>query len=281
MHRKTLAGIHKGSGADDQSWEVFHENSKTSRYGGMPPDGVIVANMARLWESLPFDRYQAVELSSSFTPLGLSLEEAITARETARGMTHCRLTLENVGTIFHHAYGITRDERQRGFPRAFRTVPSGGSLYPLELFFHTGGVEGLSTGIYHYNAIRHNLRFLQPGDKSAEIAKGLVQQNLTADAAMIIFITAMFERSVFKYGDRGYRYVLLEAGHVAQNINLVATALGLGCVNIGGYFDRQIDDLLGLDGLTHSTVYIAAIGGRSGTPPQSQQKSSSNGHHQF
>ena len=77
---------------------------------------------------------------------------------------------------------------------------------------------------------------------------------------MIVFITAVFERSVFKYGDRGYRFVLLEAGHVAQNINLAVTALGLGCVNIGGFFDRDIDEFLGIDGLTHSSVYLMAIG---------------------
>jgi SagB-type dehydrogenase family enzyme len=77
---------------------------------------------------------------------------------------------------------------------------------------------------------------------------------------MLIFVTAMFKRSTFKYGNRGYRFALLEAGHVAQNINLVTTGLGLGSVNICGYFDRQVDDLLDLDGVTHSTIYIIAIG---------------------
>jgi SagB-type dehydrogenase family enzyme len=77
---------------------------------------------------------------------------------------------------------------------------------------------------------------------------------------MMLFITAQFERSLFKYRDRGYRFILLEAGHVAQNMNLAATALGLGSVDIGGYFDRQADELLGLDGLTHSTIYMVGIG---------------------
>jgi SagB-type dehydrogenase family enzyme len=77
---------------------------------------------------------------------------------------------------------------------------------------------------------------------------------------MVIFITSVFERSVFKYGDRGYRFIFLEAGHVAQNINLVAYGLGLASVNIGGFLDRRVDDFLGLDGLTHSTIYMIAIG---------------------
>jgi SagB-type dehydrogenase family enzyme len=70
----------------------------------------------------------------------------------------------------------------------------------------------------------------------------------------------MFERSTFKYGERGYRFVLLEAGHVAQNLSLTACALGMGCVNIGGFFDRKVDELLELDGLHQSTIYMAGVG---------------------
>jgi len=94
----------------------------------------------------------------------------------------------------------------------------------------------------------------------------LVQKNLAYDSSVLFFITALFERATFKYGDRGYRFVLLEAGHVAQNINLASGGLRLGCMNIGGFFDRQIDDLLGLDGVTHSTVYLVAVGGKEGEP---------------
>jgi SagB-type dehydrogenase family enzyme len=90
----------------------------------------------------------------------------------------------------------------------------------------------------------------------------VVQNTIPQAASLTIFITALFERTVFKYGERGYRFILLEAGHVAQNINLVAAALGLGCLNIGGFFDREIDDFLSLDGITHSTIYMIAIGKR-------------------
>ena len=79
---------------------------------------------------------------------------------------------------------------------------------------------------------------------------------------MLIFIVAIFGRSTFKYNDRGYRFVLIEAGHVGQNLSLAAASLGLGCVNIGGYFDREIDNYLGLDGIEQSAVYLAAIGNK-------------------
>ena len=75
-----------------------------------------------------------------------------------------------------------------------------------------------------------------------------------------LFVTAEFARSTFKYGERGYRFVLLEAGHLAQNVNLAAAGLGLGCLDVGGYYDRQVDEWLGLDGVTHSTVYLLALG---------------------
>jgi SagB-type dehydrogenase family enzyme len=114
-----------------------------------------------------------------------------------------------------------------------------------------------------------SLRRLQEGNLSRQIADGLVgfQSNLAFDTSLILFLTAVFERSTFKYGARGYRFVLLEAGHVAQNINLVATALGMGCVNLGGYYDRRIDDLLNLDGVTHSTVYMIALGEKDADQP--------------
>lgn len=101
---------------------------------------------------------------------------------------------------------------------------------------------------------------MKPGDATQRLSEYLAQTNIAFETSAIFFITALFDCSIFKYGDRGYRFVLLEAGHVAQNINLVATALELGCGNVGGFFDRQIDDWLGLDGVTHSTLYLVGIG---------------------
>jgi SagB-type dehydrogenase family enzyme len=121
-------------------------------------------------------------------------------------------------------------------------------------------VEGLPAGLYHYNALRHRIYRLREGDYSFDISNGLIQRNLAVDASLIVFVTAMFERSVFKYGDRGYRFVLIEAGHLAQNLTLAAMGLGFGALNIGGYVDRAIDEFLELDGINHSTVYMMAVG---------------------
>ncbi|MDH3504712.1 MAG: SagB/ThcOx family dehydrogenase [Nitrospirota bacterium] len=252
-------------GNEEQLWELFHENSKVSRYTQTPSKEEVRSRMRKFHESLPFEGYPRVDLPHSFTPLSLPLEQAITTRTSARNFSPRELTLEHIATLFFYAYGVTRKNTNTAFPRPFRVIPSGGALYPLEMFFHTASLKGHSSGIYHYNAAEHCLRHLQNGDDTQRISLALVQPELAQGTSLIIFLTAIFERSIFKYGERGYRFILLEAGHVAQNLNLVANALGLGCVNIGGYRDREIDEYLELDGITHSTIYMIAIGGKTDT----------------
>jgi SagB-type dehydrogenase family enzyme len=194
------------------------------------------------------------------SPLKFPLDDILATRVSVRNFDPCSLSLENLATLLHYAYGVTRDNQGTLFPRPLRIVPSGGALYPLEIFFHTIHVTGLDVGLYHYNPAMNNLRLLCNEDSTHKIADAMVYPNLAVNASVIFFITAIFDRSVFKYGNRVYRFILLEGGHVAQNVNLVANALGLGSVNIGGYFDREIDDLLGLDGITQSTIYMGALG---------------------
>jgi SagB-type dehydrogenase family enzyme len=251
------------SGGDSELlWETFHENSKTSRFDIFPSNDAVVAEMRAMNCSLSFDSFPMVALPADPGLALGGLEDAIFKRVTAREMRRCPVTLNQLAMVLRCAYGVTRDNEGTAFPRPFRTIPSGGGLYPLEIFFHTQVVDGLPGGLYHYNASEHHVRLVQAGDLTGAIGGALVQPGLAATASVILFITAMFERTTFKYRDRGYRFVLLEAGHLGQNVNLVAGALGLGVVNIGGFFDRDIDRLLRLDGVTHSTVYMSAIGER-------------------
>ena len=253
--------------ANGAVWELFHESSKTSRHDDFPPNEVISRRMDRMLQSLGFEQYPKIALTTTRTPLELGLAEAIVSRVTSRALEPCSISLEQLSTLLHYAYGITRDNRDTHFPRPFRTVPSGGALYPLELFVHSTHVDALEAGLYHYDPTENCLRFLRYGDDSRRIGEALVQRNLAVDTALIVFITAVFERSVFKDGDRGYRFALLEAGHVTQNLNLTAHGLGFGCVNIGGYDDRRIDDLLGLDGVSHSTIYLVGCGRPNANAP--------------
>lgn len=249
---------------DDPAWELFHEACKTGSYDDFPPQEMLLERMRRMEESLDFDMYPAIPLPEQRAPLSMGLSEAVLTRVSARGMRPERLSLEQLATLLHHAYGVTRDNEGTGFPRPFRAAPSGGALYPLELFLHSRCLEGAPPGLYHYNPTRNELRRVLDEDQTSRIADTFIpfQSHLALDASVLVFLTAMFERSTFKYSTRGYRFVLLEAGHVAQNLNLVANGLGLASLNVGGYFDRRLDDFLGLDGLTHSAIYMVAIGGR-------------------
>ncbi len=251
-------------GNADHTWELFHENSKVGRHNQGLSDEEVRARIRELHDSLPFEGYPAVGLPASRTRLGLSLEEAITSRVSTRNLSPQQISLQDLAALLHYSYGVTRDNKDNNYPRPFRAVPSGGALYPLEIFFHSAHIEGLAPGLYHYSPAQNKLRLLQQNDQTARIAEMAVYREPILGSSLLVFITAMFERSIFKYGDRGYRFVLLEAGHAAQNLNLVSNALGLGSLNIGGFFDREMDDFLGLDGITHSTIYMVAIGKKNG-----------------
>jgi SagB-type dehydrogenase family enzyme len=248
------------SKSDNETWELFHENSKTGKLDDFLPQESIRARMNALLESLPYNLYPEIPLPTPPAALSRPIGEVLLSRVTARTLKRVPLGLEQIGAILHYSYGLTRDNKDTVFPRPFRVVPSGGALYPLEIFLHSSNGNELEAGLYHYDPLRNSLRLLVDGDMSRKISEAMVQREVAMDISMTVFITAMFERSTFKYGNRGYRFVFLEAGHVAQNMNLTATALGLGCVNIGGFFDADIDALLGLDGLTHSTIYMQGIG---------------------
>ncbi|MBL8290915.1 MAG: SagB/ThcOx family dehydrogenase [Bryobacterales bacterium] len=259
MNRFVWESARLAPGEPDQVWETFHENSKLSRMAEGTASDEVSRRMTTMYEALPFEAFPAVPLPER-APLSASLDVAMNARVSARKLEAQPVSLDKVAALLHAAYGITRDNKGTPFPRGFRTIPSAGALYPLEIYLHSTRVDGLKSGIYHFNPAENNLRYLQEGDFSRQIAEAMVQPEMPFSSSIIFFFTALFERVVFKYGERGYRFTLLEAGHAAQNLNLAAQALGMGTLNVGGYFDRPIDRLLGLDGVTHSTVYMVCAG---------------------
>lgn len=246
-------------------WEQFHENSKLGRFSTGPSDRVIENAMVGLYESLPCNGFPTVLLPKRLPPLTMPVGKAMQSRVTTREMSPHSLRVDQVAALLHYGYGVTRDKRNSGLSRALRMVPSAGALYPMELFVQIRNVQSLPSGLFHYNPLKHQLRWLRDGIHNDEIARCFVPQTIPRHTSIVIFLTALFERSTFKYGNRGYRFTLLEAGHIAQNINLASSALKLGCINIGGFYDREIDHFLQLDGISHSTVYVLAVGMRGRT----------------
>jgi SagB-type dehydrogenase family enzyme len=207
-----------------------------------------------------------VELPIPALP-GMSLASAIAARTSCRQFRSEPIPLAQLGDLLHAAYGVLGTIDLWG-EFCERPVPSGGGLYPLELYVLTQRVDGLPGGAYHYVPIMHVLEVVRsdqlPSLLTAEMFLG---QPYLSDAAAVLVLTAVVERSLWKYEDRGYRYVLLEAGHVAQNLNLCATALGLGCLNLGGFLDEDVAALLRLDDDDEVALYGVAVG-----PPRSDSR---------
>ncbi len=170
------------------------------------------------------------------------------------------MSLEQLSALLEAGYGVTG--HGPGDVR-LRSVPSGGALYPLDLYVAAPAVSGLEERLHHFDPLRSCLEVLGRADRS-QLGALTPYPELVATASAVVFVTATFWRSRFKYGQRGYRFALLESGHVAQNVLLTATALGLASVPLGGFFDRQVNELLGVDGLHEAALYVIPVGHADG-----------------
>lgn len=257
-----LLGIAKET---DDVWELFHENSKNVRAlleNNLRSAADIQREMQKLHEELPYSTYTATPLPAS-GPLHTSLGNAINERETTRNLSPRAIQLAELSALLHHAYGMLRDSSSLSYPPRARAVASAGALYPLELYLHAADVVSLNEGLYHYSPKGNCLQYLKPL-RQGHVCDATLYPDLVSRASLTVFVTALFERSTWKYGARGYRYALLEAGAVAHAMSLAATALGLGSLNVGGFVDSEVDDLLELDGVSHSTLHLLCFGG----PPE-------------
>ncbi len=182
----------------------------------------------------------------------VSVEEAFLNRRSVREYDNVPLTLAEVAQLLWAAQGITSEW-------GGRTAPSAGALYPLETYVVVGNVEGLGTGVYKYKPERHELVKVRDGDVRAELGDASLHQVWLSDAAIDIIIAAVYERTTIKYGDRGVRYVHMEAGHAAQNICLQAIALNLGLVTVGAFYDDQLKDILTMPD-NEAPLYVIPVG---------------------
>lgn len=163
----------------------------------------------------------------------LTVAAAIRSRRSIRDFIPGSVTLEEISQILWAAQGITA-------PAGYRAAPSAGALYPLEVQLIAGNVQSLPAGIYRYHPREHALGVGPAGDRRVAIARAALSQRWIADAAAILVIAAVEERTTVKYGRRGIRYVHIETGHAAQNVYLQAGALGLGATIVGAFDDDDM-----------------------------------------
>ncbi|MEE4175978.1 MAG: SagB/ThcOx family dehydrogenase [Bacteroides sp.] len=193
-----------------------------------------------------------IPLPEPLTDGTVSIEKALSQRRSIRSYVNQPLNLEEVSQLLWAAQGINNE-------RGFRTAPSAGATFPLELFVMVNNVKGLSKGIYHYKVGDHQLELIDQRELENELARAALSQSMISKAGIVIIFAAIYERTTNRYGERGIRYIHNEVGHVGQNIHLQAAALNLGTVVIGAYRDEEAEALLKL-GEEYRVLYFMPVG---------------------
>jgi SagB-type dehydrogenase family enzyme len=231
----------------------YHEWSKpgrSSEFGPLPDWGTQPAR----YKTYPQAPRVSLPKADGYTQM--SLEAAITARRSVRGYGEMSLSPADLGHLLSAAQGITEPRGE------LRAAPSAGALYPIEVYPVVHRVADLEPGVYHYAVEVHELELLEQGDLRASLSSAALGQGFLGQANVCFVLSAIFQRIRWKYRERTYRYVLLEAGHIAQNLCLAATAMGMGSCPVGAFFDDDLNALVGLDGRDEAALYIVAVGVR-------------------
>ena len=196
---------------------------------------------------------------------------ALLARRTHREFSGKAVPVDAISTLLYYTWGVTGHVQTRMFGRLpHKTSPSGGARHPGEVYLVALDVDGLAPGIYYYNGHRHHLHLIRRGRFRRELLGYSVGQRHVAGASAVFLMTASFPRSMWKYkSPRAYRVVTLDAGHLAQTFCLVAAWLGLAPFTTAALRDTDIEDALGLDGISESVLYLVGVGAPaiSGTSP--------------
>lgn len=170
----------------------------------------------------------------------LSVEATLLRRRSVREYKKAPLELSEISQLLWAAQGVSS-------ARGYKTAPSAGALYPLELYMVASNVNGLEQGVYKYRPDRHELKRIIKGERQKKLYKAALAQECVKDAAAVFVITAVYKRTTGKYGERGVRYVHMEVGHAAQNIYLQAASLGLGTVVVGAFSDDRVKQAIGAE----------------------------------
>ena len=187
---------------------------------------------------------------------GEGLWGVLQTRRTRRTYKPEPLTLMQLSQLLWAGNGKTKEGRET----FLRAAPSAGALYPIEMYVMANNVEGLEKGIYHFDVENASLSFILPGDFGEAAARAALDQPMLAKSGAVIFMTAVVERTRWKYDQRAYRYIYLDAGHIGQNLCLAAQGLGLGACEIGAFYDDELNAILKVDGVEETVVYAITVG---------------------
>ena len=213
------------------------------------------------WEKKPetyksYPTCKTVQLPSHLREETALFSEVLQVRKSIRSFSNQPLSKVDLAFLLWASTGIQR--REHGYD--FRTTPSAGALYPIETYIAANNVEDVQEGIYHYNIKDHSLEEIKTGNFGGPLAHAALDQSMCATAPAVFIWTAIFNRSKWKYSQRAYRYVYLDAGHIAQNLALAAASITCGSCQVGAFFDDEINSIVDISGKEESAIYLSVVG---------------------
>ncbi len=208
----------------------------------------------------PFKTYPdaraVIPLDTDLPKGGDTLWTLLAQRRSRRDFSGDSISHHTLSALLWATQGVTA----RVGEYLLRTAPSAGALYPIETYLCLNGVENLAAGIYHLNVPAWSLEFIHEGDFTDQLSRAALDQPMVAQAAAIFIWTAIPGRTVSKYGQRGYRYLYLDAAHIAAHLYLAAEALNLGCCAIAALYDNEVNQIIEVSGSEETILYMAAVG---------------------
>ena len=232
----------------------YQESTKYSR-DSMKVFSAEVFERAEQYKQYP-DAAQVLLRPLNKPAAGADFWDILTRRRSQRDFTNAVLPLDDLALLISATQGLTGEESQN----MFRAAPSAGALYPVETYVLVNRVETINPGIYHLNIPRQYLELVRPGNFSRALTSAALGQEMAGQSAAAFIWTAIPGRSKWKYHERAYRYIYMDAGHIGQNFCLAATALGLGSCTIGAFFDSEVNDIIGIDGEDETAIYLGVVG---------------------
>lgn len=240
--------------------KIFHQASKVKK-GENQPKIIPFENWPREWKEIEFKQYPRFEriiLPKSDLPK-VDLQKAIIERCSQRDFSEKPVRKEDLARLLFWSAGLIKNQ-ENNLHKSRRPYPSAGARYPLEVYLAVlAGSEEIKAGLYHYNLVEHCLENLLEGGFREELMAAIGQE-MIGKTPLILMISTVFKRTQIKYKERGYRFVLMEAGHLGQNISLISATIGLKCCAIGGFDDDICNRLLDLNDEEESVIYFFAIG---------------------
>lgn len=211
-------------------------------------------------EHKPYAGRRRVALPATAFESARSLGEIVRQWAPAQGFGGAELTLAQLGRLLHFSNGITSSDSPDRSGSARRAAPSAGARYAGELYVAAARVRGLAPGIYYYEVAHHRLVEVAKGFEPAQLAAAIESPALIDAAAAAILLSNVFARYSWRYANRGYRYALIDSGHIGENLRLAAASAGLAQRDFLDFCDDVVNDLLGIDGVAEAVCSVHALG---------------------